>query len=394
MPRRKKIIHFSFGSSGRHASKPSDPEYYLGGWAAHQAKALAKADRRIRQEVWRPEYELDRVGEKRVGNVTGRIFPSTRLLRKYHLNPVSMLLELRRECRKNDVIICLHYSYDLSSILILLMFRNFPIVLQQHGCIPFSRIRRSGLIKTGLYRILNGLNDYAFRFVDLFSVISKVEYRELRERTDTGTVVLEHGRKYFKEWNPVEKRTAKKRLGIGRDTQTLLSVGRLNRIRGVDAVLETFVRLKKNRAIQLILIGVDETDELFQEARRAGAILRGVVPNRQLVHYYSAADAYVYYSENQKLKDYAGIGTAPIEAMACNVPVVSTQLVHFPTEEWRQVGEIPKDRNDLHDCIVRVLDNPRRYHPRQTARKYYDFEDVVARDLKRYERLFKEYYAR
>jgi glycosyltransferase involved in cell wall biosynthesis len=391
VPARRKIIHFSFGSSGRPASKPSEPGYYLGGWATHQAKALARADDRIAQEVWRPEYRLDRIGAKRVDGVTGRLFPSPQWLRRIHLNPVSMLLELRRECRKNRVILCLHYSYELSSIIILFLFRKFPIVVQQHGSIPFHRIRR-GFFGTLRMKMLDAVNARAFRFVDLFSVISKVERDELTEKLGADRVVFRHGRKYFDEWLPGDKREAKRRLGFDPDTKIMLSIGHLNRIRGVDAVLEAFDRLKRERKIRLLLIGGSESDELVPEARRSGAVLTGVVPNRRLPLYYRAADVYVYFSENQRLREYAGIGTAPIEAMACDVPVVSPQLIHFPTDEWRAAGEIPADRGDLADCIRRVLDHPGRYAPRKTARRHYDFGGIIARDLSDYERLFREYY--
>jgi len=388
-----KIIHWTYRSYKASFASKGDPYFYLGGWATLQAKGVARFIDEIKQEVWRPEYEVDKKETGYVDNIKGKLFPQGQFGRKYHLNPVSLLKELRRECKKNKVVINLHCMHDPGSQMIIFLCRKYPIVVHHHGSIPFRyRQLNKNILKKLLNRILIRIDEYLLKKVDYFSVISKIEKEYLLNFIDPEKIKLEQGRKYFKEWQPIEKKVARKKIGIDVHKKVIIYIGYYYELKGLDNLLAAFDELKKKYDTELILIGGRPTDPLYDQVISSGAIEYGRIPNTELIFYYSASDVYVFYSEDENLVKYGGLGTSPIEAMACDVPVVSSQLIHFPENEWNKVGEIPKNREDMITCIEKIFEKPENYSPRKTSKKYYDFEKILNSNISVYKNLIKKYY--
>jgi glycosyltransferase involved in cell wall biosynthesis len=77
------------------------------------------------------------------------------------------------------------------------------------------------------------------------------------------------------------------------------------------------------------------------------------------------------------------------------VPVVSTTLWDFPKEDVSLVGEIPKNEDDVPNCILKVLDNPDKYKRcREIAKKYYDSQKIIKNTIRVYDELFDKYYGK
>lgn len=127
-----------------------------------------------------------------------------------------------------------------------------------------------------------------------------------------------------------ERQAARDRVAPGRDP-VLLSVGRLDPIKGLDLLLES-VALVRTPA-RLIVVGGDPAGDPEVERLRAlagdlGIAARvsfpGAVSQPALRDYYRAADALVVTSR------YESFGLAAVEALACGTPVLAAQVGGLP----------------------------------------------------------------
>jgi D-inositol-3-phosphate glycosyltransferase len=112
------------------------------------------------------------------------------------------------------------------------------------------------------------------------------------------------------------------------DVPTILFVGRLDKLKGIDRLVEA-VNLIEIPDCRLIVIGGDEYSRAALERLKQLTVkldiadrvdFIGAVPQPELPHYYSAADvvAVPSYSET--------FGMVALEAVACGTPVVSTDV--------------------------------------------------------------------
>lgn len=115
-------------------------------------------------------------------------------------------------------------------------------------------------------------------------------------------------------------------------TPTLLFVGRLDPIKGIELLLESVARMRT--PARLIVVGGDpagdpEVERLRGQAAALGIGARvafpGAVPQRELPRYYRAADALVVTSR------YESFGLAAVEALACGTPVVAARVGGLPS---------------------------------------------------------------
>ncbi|WP_169336370.1 glycosyltransferase family 4 protein [Archaeoglobus sulfaticallidus] len=197
----------------------------------------------------------------------------------------------------------------------------------------------------------------------------------------------------FDRFKPLNKERAKEIVRLPSQKKVILYVGRLYKLKGADIIIQAFKTLKKKYDVELIMIGYHQNDPLIKDARAAGARIIPVIPQEQLVPYYNAADVFVTASFEENVVAPGGIGMAPIEALACNTPVVSPSLRHFPQDDVEKVGKIPQSPEDVAKCIAGILEDPTPYHNcRRVARRYYDWKVVVDHLIKIYDKLFSKYY--
>lgn len=132
-------------------------------------------------------------------------------------------------------------------------------------------------------------------------------------------------------FRPGGRAAARATLGLD-DRPTLLYVGRITPIKGLDTLLAAFARLRRDGAAARLLVVGGDTDEPVDGhevaiRRRVAALgLRGDVafvgaqPQEALRRYYVAADVTVLPSY------YESFGMVALEAMACGSPVIATRV--------------------------------------------------------------------
>jgi D-inositol-3-phosphate glycosyltransferase len=135
----------------------------------------------------------------------------------------------------------------------------------------------------------------------------------------------------FMPATPRQRQAARRALGLG-ETPTLLFVGRLDPIKGIDLLLESVALLRT--PAQLLVVGGDPNGDAEVERLRARAAelgladrvrFPGAVPQADLPTYYHAVDAVVVASR------YESFGLVAVEALASGAPVVASAAGGLPS---------------------------------------------------------------
>lgn len=166
-------------------------------------------------------------------------------------------------------------------------------------------------------------------------------------------------------WRRAERDLGREELGIPKDTRVLVWHGIMaERRKGLDVLLDAWDIIRARRLqpeVLLLLVGTGRNTGGIQRriAARDGIrwIDRFVLDRRVLRRYLSAADVYVLASRHE------GFAVAPLEAMACGLPVVLTRVSGaddlLPAGEANGGVIVPRDDpGALATAIVRLLDDP------------------------------------
>ncbi len=129
-------------------------------------------------------------------------------------------------------------------------------------------------------------------------------------------------------FRPRDRDECRRELDIEADRPVLLWVGRLEKLKGVDILIDAVAQLDEPDVL-LLVVGGDEHGQVLraeleaqaQEAGLGGNIrFTGAVPHEELPAWYSAADVCVVPSY------YESFGLVAVEAMACGTPVVASRV--------------------------------------------------------------------
>lgn len=167
-------------------------------------------------------------------------------------------------------------------------------------------------------------------------------------------------------FRPVEDQDllARIRARYGLDARFILSVGTLEPRKNVARLIEAYALLRdqgprtKDQGLRLVIAGgkgwlyegiFDKVEELGlgDEVR-----FLGFVPDEDLPALYNLADLFVFPSL------YEGFGLPPLEAMACGVPVVTSNVSSLP-EVMGEAGLMvpPEDVEGLAEAMARALED-------------------------------------
>jgi glycosyltransferase involved in cell wall biosynthesis len=169
------------------------------------------------------------------------------------------------------------------------------------------------------------------------------------------------------EFYPIAKCTARSIVGIAENEKVLLQLGRMVPRKGVDNVIRALSVLKKDGCnCKLVVVGGEsEVAEEHPEVRRLMQIAKaGDVSDRviftgrrdrnTLKYYYSAADIFI------TTPWYEPFGITPLEAMACGVPVIGSNVggIKFSVADG-ETGFLvpPANAGALADKISLLLEN-------------------------------------
>jgi len=168
-------------------------------------------------------------------------------------------------------------------------------------------------------------------------------------------------------------------------------VGRYVPGKGVDYLIEAFFRVQeKIPSARLVLVG-DGPGKAVIEAKikklhlQSSVTLIDYLNNAELPHIYNQSDVVVLPSLME------GVPRTLLEAMACGIPVITTDLPHLQDiVDGAGLVVSPKDPQALADAMITILKDSTLadamgYYGREKIKQGHSWEDTVKKTLKLYE---------
>ncbi|MCW3128986.1 MAG: glycosyltransferase family 4 protein [Methanophagales archaeon] len=171
-----------------------------------------------------------------------------------------------------------------------------------------------------------------------------------------------------------------------------------HRYKGLDYLLKGLMRVKKEIPNVRLIVGGEGKLLNYYKQKASSMGLRdnvefaGFIPDEQIVKYYNKCDLFILPSISAKQE---GFGIVLLEAMACEKPVVSTEIVGV-AEDVREgnAGRIvkPNDEEALVEAIIKILTDKdlamkMGINGRKLVEEKYTWEMIAAKVLNLYEGL-------
>jgi glycosyltransferase involved in cell wall biosynthesis len=190
--------------------------------------------------------------------------------------------------------------------------------------------------------------------------VSTKVHRELTENYHIRSAVIENAVDLDK-FRPLDRMECREKLGIDHEGPLAIFVGRADHTKGFELVREIACR-RENMKVLCVTSGQVEGKNL---------IVRRNISNDLMPLHYCAADLMLFPSR------YESFGFAPLEAMACDVPVVASRTGLMEDLDDPRVGEIVARHRleDYESAIDRVLASPS--HPRRLVGERYSLDRFV-----------------
>ncbi|MNM17270.1 2-deoxystreptamine N-acetyl-D-glucosaminyltransferase [compost metagenome] len=293
-----------------------------------------------------------------------------------------------RRLRPDLVHVALCWTAYGASILWLARQCGLPAVVSVHNAFPleaFSEWQRPRLQEA--FRCVKGVyavSPSAMRhFLDLYRdmLAPGTRLAVIPNGVDTQTFIV----------SPQRRAAARQQLGLPPGALVLGSVARLSPQKRPQALLDLFARLAPQfPALYLVLVGTGPLDAMLRlQVQQLGLAQRvlfaGFQQHVELLM--PAFDLHLLLSKNE------GFGIATIEAMACGVPAVGTDVpgTHDILHDSEGGMLLPLEDEEAACAAVAqlLLDAPRRARMGQLARA----ETVQRYSLPRLERQLRQFYA-
>lgn len=293
---------------------------------------------------------------------------------KIFLSP-SMVPIMRRDLKSFDIV-HLHDTRTFQSIIIYYFAKKYgiPYVLQPHGTLTSQTNTKQGFKKAfdrffGI-RILQN--------ADKTILLNKAEAEKCREmgvKRDQNEIIP-NGIDISKYEKLPEKGIFREKYAID-DDNIVLYLGRIHESKGIDLLVRAFAELsnKLNNVI-LVIVGPDDghlsvLKELINSLNINEKVLfTGTVSEEDKLAAYVDADVFVTPS-------FYGFPLTFLEAMACSVPIITTNKGDFIEGIDNEVGYVTKyNVEELESSLFKILtDNElKERFKRKTKEKIKEFE--------------------
>ncbi|MFO7873088.1 MAG: glycosyltransferase [Bacteroidales bacterium] len=174
---------------------------------------------------------------------------------------------------------------------------------------------------------------------------------------------------------------------------TFMCVASLEKLKGVDVLLNAFARLQEriNHPVKLVIGGDGDQRKALEALRNrlgldADVEFTGKLARPELVKHLQKAHAFVLPSM------FEAFGVVIIEAMACALPVIATRSGGPESIVTKQTGLLvpPEDPGSMASAMEAMINSYKNYNPdiiRQYAEKHFSREGIANRYLRLYEKL-------
>ncbi len=377
-----KIIHlsgFAYYKPPSHPAKDSD-YYFVASWAGLIARRLKNYKPELDIESWRAEDEFDKKTEREIFNIKGVIWPYKKpIIRK--LLTIDMVRRLNELKKNYSVILQYHELFNVRFVILFKLFcPGIKVVLSHHGGVPpEENTLKAQLIKT-FY------NKHRISYITYLSLGTK-QFLE-RIKLHPPLKFLPVGAD-FDQLKPENKAELRKELGLDPAVIYGIYVGKFYRLKSVDLILEALKELKSKYNFSVIFVGGSNTSEndLYNEVINSGCSYFGVTPWPEMVKYYNAADFYIHPAFHPA---FGGLDVSWIEALACNIPVLSPQLSYLDFDP-SELGVLINDKSEVIEKTEWMINNYNMFIKcRETAQKHLDGNTAIMEKLiKIYDEIYR-----
>lgn len=207
------------------------------------------------------------------------------------------------------------------------------------------------------------------------------ELKKFQDKVEVIPLFVDTTHFYYREKNKREFLLGKFK---NKKEKMVMYIGRLGRSKGLEYLIEAFQNLDKKNGLVIIGKGVKEK-ELKKKVKELNLehdiLFLDFVPHEELPEYYSGSDLFVLPST------YESFGLVALEAMACGVPVITTELgtgTSFHNIDGI-TGKVIEPRNSiaLAKAINEILENPSKYKKENIVKRAEDFSyDKFVKNVK------------
>jgi len=342
-----------------------------------------------------------------------KFFPSRKIYRK----PISLLMlsflnslikdfELRKD---NMIVYVLSQPHVTMTHLLSMTCRNrIPFVAGQNGPRgqPLYKFKFTNNI---IYLFQHFIDWFLVRnFYDKIICLSLGEFKSIEKQHGVSKITYDKYSTFFRDRNGLDfskvvqydRKKMRRDLNLSKDKTYITLVGRYTKLKGLNNTIKDLVgavksinKLKKVRDVELLLIGGDKNEDMYDFVKSSSAIHLGYLDRETLMKYLAASDVYLHNLTLPEHHFFAGFGSAPTEALIQGTPVVSTQFYNILGKKIKKkLGVNPRDYETLEEAIEVILgkiyDSKLMY---KISQQLFDSKKIVDHHLRLYEYLGKEY---
>ncbi len=367
-------------------------EYHINGnWSTRLSKSLLDYSDKFDYEVW---YTILELKKKRVftkKGITYKLFPAWTLNKTLEsffgivFSP-SLLSELGHEDPNSTII---HFQGERGLLIhsIIRKFPKFSFTLQYHG---YGQSSWFDWMEKLFILPIDRIN---FPLISHFFVHIKrrINYLINGVGIDPKRVSFQNVGVDFGRFRPRDKVAARNKLNLPDDKFIILYVGHMIKAKGVDKIIKAYQILKKSYPqLYLLIVGAEKVDPMYEKAKHMVDKIIEFIKNDELPFFYNAADVYCFLG-NKKTVEYAGVGTAPTEALASNLNVISTNLFHIPYPKGTKIGFLPKNFDDFLSQLRYLIKNSNfKFNAREEVAPYVASQYMIRNLLSIYEKLLSQ----
>ena len=304
-----------------------------------------------------PQGEDDGV---RMPGIPVHSFPATAARRYWGGHSPALSAFLDAELRKG--------SFDLVHVHELWLYTSYaacraakrhavPYIVSVHGEMDGPRLREKRLKKWAYMRCVQRRH---LRWADALHVHTEWEAETVRGivRGAPPMLLLPNGAESGVAASPAALRAFENRYPAVRDKRTILFLGRLHKLKGVDVLARSFARICGRHPDSVLLLAGPDYDgtgpRVERAMRKAGlsdrVVFTGTIEGPTKAAAFATADVFVLPSHSE------GFSLSVLEALAAGVPLVVSERCYFPEIAEQSAGFVtPVDEQAVAEAVDALL---------------------------------------